>query len=161
MLDDRKSTSGFCFFGSRKKLASTYAFFSPELFIKISNFCPSDFHKILHSHSTSKGAPACSKASKSYDWNMRNNQNSPKNSRFSTFWIFSKIVRTIRTKISTVILYHIMVLCYAISLNSYCWDVRNSQNEPKMPKNSHFSIYLIFAKTPYDSNENLQSLSTP
>ena len=34
--------------------------------------CPSDFHKILSSHSTPKGAPACSKASKSYDWNVRN-----------------------------------------------------------------------------------------
>ena len=28
--------------------------------------CPYDFHEILHSHSTPKGAPACAKASKSY-----------------------------------------------------------------------------------------------
>ena len=34
--------------------------------------CPYDFHKILHSHSTSKEAPACAKASKSYGWDVRN-----------------------------------------------------------------------------------------
>ena len=44
-----------------------FVFFSPDLFMKISNFknCPYDFHEILHSHSTPKGAPACAKASKS------------------------------------------------------------------------------------------------
>ena len=40
--------------------------------IKFLRNCPYDFHKILHSHSTPKGAPACAKASKSYDWNVRN-----------------------------------------------------------------------------------------
>ena len=34
--------------------------------------CPYDFYKILHSHSTPKGAPACAMASKSYDWVVRN-----------------------------------------------------------------------------------------
>ena len=34
--------------------------------------CPYDFHKILHSLSTLKGAPVYSKASKSYDWSLRN-----------------------------------------------------------------------------------------
>ena len=34
--------------------------------------CPYDFHEILHSHSTPKGAPACAKASKSYGWDVRN-----------------------------------------------------------------------------------------
>ena len=33
--------------------------------------CPYDIHEILHSPSP-KGAPACAKASKSYDWNVRN-----------------------------------------------------------------------------------------
>ena len=37
--------------------------------------CPYDFHEILHSHSTPKGAPACAKASKSYGWDVRNSQN--------------------------------------------------------------------------------------
>ena len=34
--------------------------------------CPYDFHEILHSHSTPKGAPACAKASKSYGLDVRN-----------------------------------------------------------------------------------------
>ena len=34
--------------------------------------CPYDFYEILHSHSTPKGAPACAKASKLYDWDVRN-----------------------------------------------------------------------------------------
>ena len=34
--------------------------------------CPYDFHKILHSHSTPKGAPVCAKASKSYGLDVRN-----------------------------------------------------------------------------------------
>ena len=37
--------------------------------------CPNDFYKILHRHFTPKGAPACAKASKSYDWV---NEESPK-----------------------------------------------------------------------------------
>ena len=80
--------------------------------------CPYDFHKILHSHFTPKGAPACAKASKSYDWNVRNIAKispkmakiSPKTAIFRLFSIFSKTVHTIRTKFSTVILHHIRVL---------------------------------------------------
>ena len=34
--------------------------------------CPYDFHEILHSHSTPKGAPAYAKASKSYGLDVRN-----------------------------------------------------------------------------------------
>ena len=34
--------------------------------------CPYDFHEILHSHATPKGAPACAKATKSYGWDVRN-----------------------------------------------------------------------------------------
>ena len=111
------------FLGVRKKFSTTYpivSFFSPDLFMKISNFSktPYDFHKILHSHSTPKGAPACSKASKSYDWNVRNiakiipkmAKNSPKTAIFRLFSVFSKTVHTIRTKFSTVILHHIKVL---------------------------------------------------
>ena len=87
---------------------------------KFSNFkflknYPYDFHKILHSHSTSKGAPACAKASKSYDWNARNiakftSKMAKKTAIFRIFSIFSKTLHTVRTKFSTVILHHIMVL---------------------------------------------------
>ena len=49
--------------------------------------CPYHFHKILHSHSTPKGAPACSKASKSYDWNVRNTAKiSPKMAKKQSFF---------------------------------------------------------------------------
>ena len=39
---------------------------------KILKNCPYNFHKILHSHFTPKGAPACAMALKSYDWDVRN-----------------------------------------------------------------------------------------
>ena len=87
--------------------------FSPDLFMKISNFSKT-VHKIFIkfcSHSTSKWAHACSKASKSFDWNVRNIAKiSPKTAIFRLFAIFSKTVHAIRTKVSTVILHHIRVL---------------------------------------------------
>ena len=85
----------FCFFFSRS---------FHENFEILKN-CQYDFHKILESHSTPKGAPACSKASKSYDWNVRNTAKiSPKTAIFRLFLIFAK------TKISTVILHDSRVL---------------------------------------------------
>ena len=71
----------FCFFFSRP-------FHENFKFLKN---CPYDFHEILHSQSTPKGAPACAKASKSYGWDVRNIAKiSPKNSHFSTFFAFLK-----------------------------------------------------------------------
>ena len=76
--------------------------------------CPYDFHEILHSHSTPKGAPACAKASKSYGWDVRNIAKiSPKMAKkqpFFYFFRFSQTVHTIRTKFSTDNLHHIRVL---------------------------------------------------
>ena len=82
-----------------------FCFFSPDLFMKTSNFSKTA-RKILHSHFTPKGAPVCSKASKWYDWNVRNiakispkmAKSSPKTAIFRLFSIFSKTVNTIRTK---------------------------------------------------------------
>ena len=67
--------------------------------------CPYDFHKILHSHSTPKGDPACAKASKSYSLDVRNIAKiSPKMAKkqpfFDFFSIFSQTVHTIRTNAS-------------------------------------------------------------
>ena len=74
----------FCFFFSRP-------FHENFKFLKN---CPYDFHEILHSHSTPKGAPACAKASKSYGWDVRNiakiSPKMAKNSLFSTFFRFSQ-----------------------------------------------------------------------
>ena len=77
--------------------------------------CPYDFHEILLTHSTPKGAPACAKASKSYGWDVRNvakisPKMAKKQSFFDSFSIFSKTVHTIRTKFCTVILHDIRVL---------------------------------------------------
>ena len=108
------------FIRSRKKFSTTDAivlfFFSRPFHenFKFLKNCPYDFHEILHSHSTPKGAPACAKASKSYGWDVRNIAKiSPKMAKkaiFRLFSIFSKTVHTIRTKFSTVILHHIRVL---------------------------------------------------
>ena len=96
---------------------SGFVFFSTDLFnqnFKFLKNCPYDFHEILHSHSTPKGAPACAKASKSYCWDVRNIAKcSPKMTKkviFRLFSIFSKTVQTIRTKFSTVIPHHNRVL---------------------------------------------------
>ena len=110
-------------FRSRKKFSTTYAivlffcfFFSRPFHenFKFLKNCPYDFHEILHSHSTPKGAPACAKASKSYCWDVRNIAKiSPKMAKkqpFFDFFRFSQKLHTIRTKFSTVILHHIRVL---------------------------------------------------
>ena len=77
-----------------------FVFFLPTFHenFKFLKNCPYDFHKILRSHSTSKGAPACAKASKSYDWNVRNMAKispkvakiNPKTAIFRFFFQFSQ-----------------------------------------------------------------------
>ena len=53
--------------------------------------CPYDFRKILHSHSTLKGAPACAMASKSYYWVVRNIAKvSPKMTKKQPFFDISR-----------------------------------------------------------------------
>ena len=113
--------------------------------------CAYDFHKILHSHSTPKGAPACSKAKMA--------KNSPKTAVFRLFLIFAKTVPTIRNEI----LYSPSTLYYgplcAISSNSYCWDVRNiAKIIPKMAKKQpFFDFFLIFAKTVHTIRTKISS----
>ena len=86
-------------FRSRKKFSTTYAivlfffcfFFSRPFHenFKFLENCPYDFHKILHSHSTPKGAPSCAKASKSYGWDVRNIAKiSPKMAKKQSFFDF-------------------------------------------------------------------------
>ena len=130
------------FLKSRKKFSTIYpivsffCFFFSRPFHKYFKFlknCPYDFHKTLHSHSTPKGAPACSKASKSYDWNVRTiakiNPKMAKKVLSRLFSIFSKTVVTIRTKFSTVIFYTIVWSMCAISKNSYNWDWSESEGK--------------------------------
>ena len=119
-------------------------FFSPDLFMKISSFSktvPTIFIKFC-SHSTPKRAPTCWKASKSYDWNVRNIAKiSPKISS-----IFSKTLHTIRTKFSTVILPILKTyMCNGIKI---VW--LGCEKQPKLtqiwPKNSHFLTFIDFLK---------------
>ena len=128
-------------------------FFSPDLFMKISKFSKT-VHTILHSHSTPKGAPACSKASKSYCWNVRNIAKiSPKTVNFHFFSIFSKTVHTIRTKFCTVILHYIMVLCNFIKLILLGCE-KHSQNYPENgQKTAIFRLFDSCKNCPNDSNE--------
>ena len=68
-----------------------FVFFSPDLFMKKSNFSKT-LHTIFTkfcSHSTPKGAPACAKASKSYGWDVRNVAKiSPKMAKKQPFFDF-------------------------------------------------------------------------
>ena len=68
--------------------------------VKFLKNCPYDFHRIEHIHSTPKRAPACAKASKSYDWDVRNiakvSLKMAKKQPFFHFFRFSQTLDTIR-----------------------------------------------------------------
>ena len=87
------------------KMAKKQSFFD---FLKN---CPYDSNEIFYSHSTPYYGPLCAISLNSYGWDVRNMVKiSQKTVIFRFFSIFSKTVDTIRTKFSTVILHHIMVL---------------------------------------------------
>ena len=98
--------------------------------------CPYDFQKILHSHSTPKGAPMCAMASKTYGLDVRNSLNWPKNDQksaiFGLFAIFSKPPYD-----SNEILYshshHVMVLCVQGHENRMI-GIRASQTEKDLSR---------------------------
>ena len=125
--------------------------------------CPYDFHKILHSHSTPKGAPSCSKASKSYDWNVRNMAKiSPKMTKklpfFDSFRLFSQklSIRFEQNFIQS--LYTILgsYMCNGIKIVWLRCETHKPKLTQKWPKNSHFSTFFDFCKnSPYDSNESV------
>ena len=85
--------------------------------------CPYDFHKILHSHSNPKGAPACSKASKSHDWNVRNIAKiNPKLAKKQSFFDFFRFSQKLSIRFEQNFLqsfYTIVWSMCAISINSY------------------------------------------
>ena len=147
------SVSGFLGVGKHFRLLMQscrfFVFFSPHLFTKISNFSKTVHTKFIKvcSHSTLERAPACAKASKFFDWNVRNIAKiSPKISIFRLFSIFSKAVHTIRTKFSTVILNLIRVL-YVMASKTYRWDVRNiAQINPKMVEKQPFFDFFRFSQ---------------
>ena len=76
--------------------------------------CPYDFHEILHSHSTPKGAPACAKTSKWYGWDVRNIAKiSPKMAKKQPFFDFFRFSQKLSIRFERnflIILHHIRVL---------------------------------------------------
>ena len=136
-----------------------------SFFFKFLKNCPFDFHKIFHSHSTHKGAPACTKASKSYDWNVRNiakiNPKMARNNRFSTFSDFHKNCPYDSNEIlySPSTLYY-GPLCVVLS-NSYNWDW--SESEVKRTKPTplpHMRLLLKHAQDVFMKNSE-NSFETP
>ena len=108
--------------------------------------CPYDSNEIFYSHSTLYYGPLCAISLNSYGWDVRNiakiNQKWPKN-RHSL--IFSKIVHTIQTKISTVIFYTIE-WSYVWNFNKFVrfWDW--SESEGKRPKPTPLSHMRLWFK---------------
>ena len=118
------------------------------------------------SHSTPKGTPACAKASKSYDWNVRNKAKimpqMDKKQPFSTFLAFLKTCSHNLDKISfSIYTPHKSPICKMVS-KLYDWDVRNiTKISPKMAKQQPLLDFFDFLKDcPYDSNETYYSHST-
>ena len=101
--------------------------------------CPYDFHEILHSHSTPKGAPACAKASESYGWDVRNIAKiSPKMAKKQPFFDFFRFSQklSIRFERNFLQLFYTILESYmCLASKSYGWDVRNiAKISPKMVK---------------------------
>ena len=109
--------------------------------------CPYDFYKILHSHSTPKGAPACAKASKSYDWDVRNIAKiSPKMAKKQPFFDFFRFSQklSIRFERNFLQLFYTILESYMCNGIKIVWlgCEKHSQFYPKNgQKNSHFSIF--------------------
>ena len=109
--------------------------------------CPYDSNEIFYSHSTPYYGPLCAMASKSYGWDVGNiakisSKMAKKQSFFDFFFDFIKNCPYDSNEIfyshSTP---YYGPLC-AISLTSYGWDKRNSQNIPKMAKKPPFFDFL-------------------
>ena len=151
-------------------LMQSCCFFSPDFFMKISNFSKTVhtiFHEILHSHFTPKGAPACAKASKSYDWNVRNIVKiSPKMAKKQPFFDFFRFSQKLSIRFER----NFLQLFYTILESYMCHGIKivrlgcekHSQISQKWPKNGHFLTFFDCLKNClYDSNEVFSSSSTP
>ena len=114
-------------------------FFSPDLFMKISNFSKTVhtiFTKLSHSHSTPKGAPASAKASKSYGWDVRNiakiSSKMAKKQPFFDFFRFSQKL-SIRFERNFLQLFYTILESYMCNGIKIVWlgCEKHSQNYPK------------------------------
>ena len=125
----------------------------------------------MHSHSTPKGAPACAKASKSYDWNVRNIAKiSPKMAKIRPKTAIFRLLR-FSQKLSIRFERNFLQSSYTILESYMCNDIKivwlvcekHSQNQPKNGQKAViFRFFFDFLKNcPYDSNEIFYSHSTP
>ena len=112
----------------------SFRFFFSEPFNEEFEFlknCPYDFHKILRSHSTPRGALACPMASNSYDWDKQT-QNWSKNNQFWTFSNFSNTLYGLKKLLWSLSTPLNGFLICAISSNSHDWH--SSESEGKRPE---------------------------
>ena len=125
---------------SRKKFSTTYAivlfFFSPDLFMKISNFSKT-VHTIFTKFCTvilhPRGAPACAKASKSYGLDVRNIAKiSPKMAKKQPFFDFFRFSQklSIRFKRNFLQLFYTILESYMCNGIKIVWlgCEKHSQN---------------------------------
>ena len=116
-------------FRSGEKFSTTYAIvlFFPRPFHKNSKFlknCPYDFHEILHSDSTPKGAPACAKSSKSYGWDVRNIAKiRPKMAKKQPFFDFFRFSQKLSIRFDRNFLqsFYIIKESYMCNFNKFVW----------------------------------------
>ena len=113
--------------------------------------CPYDFYKILHSHSTPKGAPACAMASKSYDWVVRNiAKTSPKMAEKQPFFDFFRFSQklSIRFERNFLQLFYTIIESYMCNGIKIVWlgCEKHSQSSPKMAKKQPFFHFFRFSQ---------------
>ena len=105
--------------------------------------CPYDFHEILHSHSTPKGAPACAKASKSYGWDVRNIAKiSPKMAKKQPFFDFFRFSQKLSIRFER----NFLQLFYTILESYMCNGIKIVWLgcEKHSQKTAIFRLFLIF-----------------
>ena len=144
-------------FRNRKKFSTTYAivlfFFSRPFHenFKFLKNCPYDFHEILHSHSTPKGAPACAKASKSYGLDLRNiakiSPKMPKKQPFFDFFRFSQKL-SIRFERNFLQLFYTILESYMCNGIKIVWlgCEKHSQNSPKNGQKTAIFDFFRFSQ---------------
>ena len=114
------------------------------LVLKSSQVFASPLCKILHSHSTPKGAPACAMASKSYGWDVRNIAKiSPKMAKKQPFFDFIRFSQKLSIRFEP----NFLQLFYTILESYMCNDIKivwlGCEKQPKLTqkwsKKGHFS----------------------
>ena len=136
-------------------------FFSPDLFMTISNFSKT-VHTIFIKFCTvilHPEGPTCSKASKPYDWNVRDCQNWPKKSPKTVIFVLLPISQKLSVRFERNFLqsFHTILWSFMCSFIQFVrlGCEKHTQKYPKNgQKNSRFSTFFDFLKNcPYDWNE--------